>query len=142
MLRQSHPKLDVFEFVSTMTTANQVLGNSSSLCRRQLVMTVGRKPIPNVSGKHVITLLLAPLANRASIDYPDTTSRLRCPSRFANVLCARFNRDATVPFEHPSTSAISSYESPSMYFKRIGSRIFGFRVLIASFTESAISFCA
>src|SRR5213593_1117244 len=136
MLRQFHPKLDFLELCSTMTAANQVLGNFSSLCRRQLVMTVGRKLIANVFGKHVITLLLALLANRASIDYSDTTSRLRCPSLFASVLCARFNRDATVTFEQPSTSAISSYESPSMYFKRIGSRIFGFRLPIASFTES------
>src|SRR6266568_7930922 len=142
MLCQFHAKLDVFEFGSTMTAANQVLGNSSIVCRRQLVMTVGRKPIANVFGKHVITLLLAPLAKQASIDYSETISRLRCPSRFASVLCARFNRDATVPFEQPSTSAISSYESPSIYFKRIGSRIFGFRVPIASFTESAISFCS
>src|SRR5260370_24120188 len=100
-----------------------MFGDAPALFRRKLFVMISGKLPRHVTAEHVYS--------------PISNCPRRYPNLFANALCPRFRREATVPFEQPTTAAISSYESPSTYLSRMGQRSLSFSSSIAAFTHPA-----
>src|SRR6185295_13151326 len=119
---QLHTELYVVVFLAARLTHEQVLADATRLFSRQLAVAVRRKHFDYMLVKHLHS--------------PAAISPRRCPSFVASILWPRLSRDETVPIEHPSASAISSYDKPSTYLSRIGIRSFGLSSAIAPLTDS------
>src|SRR5438874_4379982 len=126
-LGESDAELDLVELGAAVRAGSKMPGDALRLFRRELAVRVGREMFLDVLCEH----------------HPSCSARMsdgrRWPSLRARILWPRLRREATVPFEQPTTAAISSYDSSSKYFRSMTTRSFGRSAATARLTASAAS---